>query len=385
MIPPDDPRLTAYADGVLSPEETARLERELAADPAACAEVERLRALQRSLREAFAEETAEAGVFSAAEEAAAVGELEPQAPARRRPYSIYRDAMNAREEAEGWRPLTPAEDRASRGHPLAWLFPGWLAPVAAAVCVALLLAAIVVPQWLRGRELASRSTPRYDLRQIGQASMVFASDNADKLPVATDVWDYARQLAIEGGLTDANVWRIGVDPGVQGATITTVLAADRESLDPAFAKLKPSIAVVLSGLDTVKDPMTTPIAWTRGLQPDGTWAAHSPFGKRGGYIVFLGGNVQFSEDLRGANQLLRHDGKCKTSDIREALPPDARIGEYIPTATEQAEWAKAYRDHADNSLVTKLRHSKQSMAFVGLAWVFGVGSVVVFMIRRRTA
>lgn len=382
MISPDDPRISAYADGALPPEEAARFERELAADPAARAEIERLRALQRALREAFAEETAEDGVFAAAE---ADGEPEPVAPrvAQKRPYSVYRDADDARAEAAGWRPLVPADRPAARERWFGWLFPGWLAPVAGAACVVLLLAAIVLPPIGRVRETARRSVVSSNLRQVGQASLIFASDHGDKLPVATDVWDFARQLARDGGLNDAGIWEIPADPALDGgALVSTVLAADRLTLDPAFAKSRPAFAVCL-GEVTANDPSTTPIAWTRGLQPDGTWAAHSPYGKTGGHIVFLGGNVAFYRNVRG--QLERYDGKGKTSNILEALPPGARIGEYVPTAAEQVAWAKAYRPSPDDSFLVKARHSKEFMTGVAVVWALGGVAFVVYLSRRRAA
>lgn len=384
MLSPDDPRLAAYSDGQLPLAEAARLERELASSPAARAELERLRALQHALREAFAVETAEDGVFAAdgePAEAAATG----TSPAR--PYPVYRD-MGADERSSVWRATAreALKREPAREGWLAWLFPGWLAPVAGAACVLMLIAAIAVPQVVRmtTKESALRSVASSNLRQIGQASLIFASDNADKIPAATDVWDFARQLAVGGGLNDASIWINPIDPGARETSVTTVLAADGKTLDTAFAKLKPSIAVLLSGLDTGLEPSTTPIAWTRGLQPDGTWAAHSPYGTRGGHIVFLGGNVQYFHSVVG--QLDRYDGKGKTSDIREALPPGAVIGEYTPTATEAAEWAKAYRPdrNSDHSVIGRMRASKQSMVFVVGAWLLGTVAILVLVIRRRS-
>ena len=54
----DDPRLTAYALGELSGDDQVTLERQLAGDPEASAEVQRIRALTRQLDEAMAHELA---------------------------------------------------------------------------------------------------------------------------------------------------------------------------------------------------------------------------------------------------------------------------------------------------------------------------------------
>lgn len=64
------------------------------------------------------------------------------------------------------------------------------------------------------------------------------------------------------------------------------------------------------------------------------------YGGDGGYIAFLGGNVAFYRNLsETGEQLVRFDGKGKTSNILEALPPGTRISEYVPSATEAKIWA----------------------------------------------
>jgi hypothetical protein len=185
-----------------------------------------------------------------------------------------------------------------------------------------------------------------NIRQIGQASLIYAMDHDDRLPEAANLHEYALQLAVGGGLDDASMWISGRDEGLPGARgLSRVRASSWQpppspTGDPAFLAAKLSIAVPLGGIMALM-PSTTPIAWTRGLQPDGTWAAHSPFGTDGGHIVFLGGDVRWFRDLKSpARQLERFDGKGKTSNILEALPPGTRIGEYTPTAAETAEWSQ---------------------------------------------
>ena len=178
-----------------------------------------------------------------------------------------------------------------------------------------------------------------DLRQIGQASLIYANDHGQHLPAAIDVWDYARLLT-EAGLKDGTIWICGCDPAAWPmlGKVSTVVGTNRTTLDPDFAALRPSYAVVLGDLTTAM-PSTIPVAWTRGLQSDGTWAAHGPYGSEGGYIVFLGGNVQWYRELRsGGGQLIRYADGRLTSNILEALPPGVRIGEYQPTPEEARAW-----------------------------------------------
>lgn len=46
------------------------------------------------------------------------------------------------------------------------------------------------------------------LRHVWQASVVYAADHQDRLPVAVDVWSYAAELARGGGLNEASVWLV---------------------------------------------------------------------------------------------------------------------------------------------------------------------------------
>lgn len=179
-----------------------------------------------------------------------------------------------------------------------------------------------------------RSGIPYDgsnIRQIGQASLIFASDNQDQLPNATDLPDYARQLAIGGGLNDATCW---VKRGTKVLGEGTIVIghygnnSSKRPLNPEFTKLPHLFAVPLNGI-TISMPPTTPIAWTRGLDLEtGKWQPDSPYNGEGGHVAFLGGNVSFYRDLSANGGELRRfsDGK-PTASIREALPPGVRISE----------------------------------------------------------
>lgn len=235
-----------------------------------------------------------------------------------------------------------ATERGDRLAILRRVLTGPLRPIAAAGVLIVVVAAFTLPFVGRVSDCGGRGADMSNLRQIAQATMIFAAYNGDKLPVATDVWDYARQLALTGGLNDASVWYSSSDPAFALAPIErigTLLNADRSDVTPGFRELKPSWAVTLGGL-AWNMPPSTPVAWTRGLQPDGTWAAHSPYGTAGGHVAFLSGEVKFFKNLTLKNGLARFDGRGPTTDIRKALPPGVRIGEYTPTEAERAAWAE---------------------------------------------
>lgn len=168
-----------------------------------------------------------------------------------------------------------------------------------------------------------------NLRQIGQASLIFANDNREGLPGGEEVetiHDVARLLAQKGGLNDATMW-VSKHDAKSGSEdrLTTVLDSNRrESLDPVFADQDVVAFDFVTGLDTGM-PSTTPIAWTRGLRQDGTWDKKGPHGSSGGFIVFMGGNVMTEKELsEGGGRLVGRDGN-RTSNILGALPPGARV------------------------------------------------------------
>ncbi len=143
----------------------------------------------------------------------------------------------------------------------------------------------------------------------------------------TEIHDVARELAMEAGLNVATAWISGLEPSTTEQEIerdSTVLDERRESLRPEFAA-RDVIAVDYATHLNMSLPSTTPIAWTRGLREDGTWDKQGSLGGAGGYIVFMGGNVTYYENLNaGGGQLRRADG-TRTANILEALPPEVRV------------------------------------------------------------
>ncbi|MDR1281621.1 MAG: CD225/dispanin family protein [Opitutaceae bacterium] len=195
-----------------------------------------------------------------------------------------------------------------------------------------IVASIVIPTIGKVRATAARTIDAANLRQIGQASLIYATDHSNRLPQAETIHDYARQLAAVGGgggLNDASVW---FAHGRTPAGVTTVLAPGdgppaSRSLDPAFRQSMPDVVVPLGGI-TAAMRSTTPVAWTRGLRTDGTWAPDSPYKGEGGWIVFLGGQTSWYRDLQNpSTRLVRFQDGTLTSDIREALPPGVRLSE----------------------------------------------------------
>ena len=231
---------------------------------------------------------------------------------------------------------------------------------------------------------SNRTVDLSNLRHIAQSSLIYASDHNGQLPAATDIWSYAGMLAERGGLEEARMWMSRIDPAYPhfnpDTTILTTSSTHPRVLTPEFKETKPAYAVPLGKLND-KMPATTPVAWTRGLQSNGTWAKHSPYGSDGGgYIAFIGGNVMFYKNLGATpatGELTRFDGQGPTNNVLEALPPGTRIGEYIPTTEEQTAWAAAPRE------LTTSREDHSTLIGLVILWLPFVGFSVYRFINMR--
>ena len=258
-------------------------------------------------------------------------------------------------------------------HAFKWLFATLLA-----VIITGLVASIPVTLsmlFIDGSRYASaqRAVESSNLRQIGQASLIYASDNHGCLPDAADLPDYARLLAVGGGLNDATIWfPSDADlPESTGTVLVPINGQPREQwpVNPAFAQLRPLFTVVLGGLKD-KDANTTPISWTRGLDLEtGRWRRDSPYDGEGGYIAFLGGQVRFYRTLQNASggELVSRDGR-PTHRLRDALPLDARIsldpGATPGDPTRGDRLQEAFRDAAVPMRI--------SIGWAWLLWMFAV-------------
>jgi hypothetical protein len=204
---------------------------------------------------------------------------------------------------------------------------GWVLNTVVITLVLLAAAAILIPSLGRTTHHSPRMVASSNLRQIGQASLIYASEHQDNLPETDSVHAFAAALARDGGLNDASIWIAPTEFDLPAnRDLSTVLTADRGAVRPEFLRARLAYTVVARGLNA-SHPSTTPIAWTRGLRPDGTWAKDSPYGGEGGQIVFLGGNVAFYRNLTASPFIRFGSNGATTTDVREALPPGAIIAE----------------------------------------------------------
>lgn len=206
-----------------------------------------------------------------------------------------------------------------------------------------ILASILIPTVGRVRESARRTVDASNIRQIGQASLIYANDNRESLPPnnldangissgtgnTTTIDRVAVALALGGGLNDAAMWVSQSDRGIGTHNATTVLDSPTKNPRPPhtdFTKLVSDHGLsfaYISGLKTASSS-TTPVAFTRGLKRDGKWDTDGVYGTDGGHIVFLGGNVSFYKDLgtsAATGRLIKRTDSTRTNNIVDTIAP----------------------------------------------------------------
>jgi len=192
-----------------------------------------------------------------------------------------------------------------------------------------ILAAIIIPTVNGVRARAQRSVDGSNLRQIVQAALTYAADNNDRLPnpdlpglvsASSGVFLWPAILARAGALSEPSMYFSQVDSAFDGEVPPTILnPQNRNLVDAAFSTGRELSWEFVGGL-RMSDPATTPVAFTRGLLPTGSWdPVNGVYGDTGGYVVFLGGNVEFFSDTASGKFINTQTGQ-RTDNLLEALP-----------------------------------------------------------------
>lgn len=220
-----------------------------------------------------------------------------------------------------------------------------------------ILASIIIPTVSQVQRNARRALDGTNIRQIGHAALLYASENRDQLPKWTkltsgttfgspsstaegeSVDGFAAALAVSGGLNDASIWVSPIDSTTSQTNTgaSTVLSANRQDFGSTpgnFTTLCLAYGVTL-GL-TSSDPATTPVAFSRGLLTgtNGKWdTAAGLYKEDGGHIAFLGGYVQFYRNLGSSDatgELLKTDGN-RTWDIKNTIRGSRKMTQELIT------------------------------------------------------
>lgn len=184
-----------------------------------------------------------------------------------------------------------------------------------------ILAAILVPVVGRVRENAQRTVDLANLRSLGQAALIYASEHSGSLPpnnlpatagttgfvpvgstATTTLYSFAAALALHGQVNNGALWVSPSDlvgTSGLGPILNNASPRDFASGTPSFNGATLSFQA-FGGLRTSMGS-NVPVLWTRGLiGSSGTWDAdkqNSVYGGDGGHLFLLGGNVQFYQSL----------------------------------------------------------------------------------------
>ncbi len=195
-----------------------------------------------------------------------------------------------------------------------------LIEVLTVIAIIAILSAILVPTVTQMRETARKTKDINNLRQIINASLLYASQNGERLVSETDQVGTDGRINTSGSLSIDNV--IGVLAAGAGLNELNTWISDSDSsalnLDGPVPVLvttagtPPTVALntQLTGAGTVSyeyatnittaSPTTTPLTFSRITAPGNSeWGATDIYGTDGGHIGFLGGNVSWYDVLGG--------------------------------------------------------------------------------------
>ncbi len=209
-----------------------------------------------------------------------------------------------------------------------------------------ILAAIFIPTIGSALDKAKRAVDAANLREIVKAASIYAQDNGDKLPdpttgvIATTTLNanprallWPGIIARNGILTDPKVYFSKLDPFFTGNFPTSIInstianTGNKNTLDSTFPSTGGAIAYEFVGGLKTSDPSTTPVAYTRGLTAAGAWSATSGvYRDVGGYVGFLGGNVEFYNNTGTPTAVFTSNNSGrKVASIQQGIPTTAKL------------------------------------------------------------
>ncbi|MDR2778991.1 MAG: type II secretion system GspH family protein [Puniceicoccales bacterium] len=204
------------------------------------------------------------------------------------------------------------------------------------VSIIVILTAILMPLVGNAINDAKKLKALKNLQQIATAYVSFSlKDRFRELNSCKNAAEWAGVLSKHEELNTASIFIFNDDYLVEShrraiPKTTGVRKNGQWCINPNFENFPLSV-VVISGIASRAPAVTTPIAYSRGLDHrSGQWRAAKGndggiYGESGGIIVFLDGHAEFYSNLTDeANMLVNYYTGEKTSKISEAVNAGAR-------------------------------------------------------------
>ncbi|MFP6901472.1 MAG: prepilin-type N-terminal cleavage/methylation domain-containing protein [Opitutales bacterium] len=210
-----------------------------------------------------------------------------------------------------------------------------------------ILAAIVIANLGDVTEAAEVEAEKATIKSFYNTLMtkkikVFPSKGSDQLKESTTA-GFAAWFRKRAGFTQNEFWYIessedvieivedenagGIPTGSSGiaksdGTFSTDLTKEQKDA-MSYCIAVPGNGADKTNLNNIRDVGPFPILWTKGLQTDGTWEGRSPWGGKGGHILYNDGTIRWYEDTKGANAkgvFTDSETEEKTKNIKDAIP-----------------------------------------------------------------
>lgn len=176
------------------------------------------------------------------------------------------------------------------------------------IAVIAILMAVLTPVVSNMMGTARRSSDANNLRQLAMATIAYLNESgATRSASFTDVNDWALSLAKAGNFNEPSLFFVQGDPALPAALPTKIYSVITntnngtttvtDTLDSTFSTC--ALSVAAAKMINLNNPASsTPLVWTRGLDPaTGSWSSSSPYGTKGGYVAFLDGHVAFYKQV----------------------------------------------------------------------------------------
>lgn len=205
-----------------------------------------------------------------------------------------------------------------------------------------ILTTILLPSIGQAMDRARKMKDFNNLRQIAAAYINYMYNSSDQHEInfCKNLYEFADVLAKKGYLVNPEVYFSQSDYLISSTNIHSPKKIGNWRNDQWIPNKNfqnfPLSVVVVTNISSTAQASTTPIAYTRGLDPiNGKWRQSSGnnggvYSNEGGFIAFLDGHVQFFTNLTDEeNQLIDFYTGDNTSSIQNSLNHNAKALSYL--------------------------------------------------------